>query len=449
MSDFSELVNDKSLQAASESDIAVVDLDDGIMTLADDSNNNLPSGFTKSSVSAHKWYSDYTDTSYSTIDNSSKKITVDKSQVNIQQEQNSQFIPFKMARYYDGIDLSEMVITIHFVNAESNDFTSTAVNVCYNASEIRFAWLVDLYATSVAGTLTFEILASGTKGDLTYVWRTQPNDSLTVVQSLTGNNTIAPTRGWESYIALITQSVDDAASSASSAKSSADTATAQAKNAASSATASAKSATESASSATKSANSATASANSATNANTSATNAANSATKSASSASDSAKSATASATSADAAKTSETKAATSADAAYKSEASAAQSATSASVSQAASETAAKESASSAVEALMSQNKAATSEQNANTYATNAKNSQTAAASSATEAATSAKTVTDKIDTVESDMTEEVKEYISDDLQNNYYTKTDLDKIIENLNPVSFSIVGDTLVISTK
>ena len=35
---------------------------------------------------------------------------MDPSQINLTQEENSQFIPFEMMQKYDGIDLSEMAI---------------------------------------------------------------------------------------------------------------------------------------------------------------------------------------------------------------------------------------------------------------------------------------------------------------------------------------------------
>lgn len=458
MSNFTDLVNDKSLQN-SVADIAVASNDDdGIATYADDTGvtKNLPSGFTKSKIASHVWHDEYDDTSYSIVDEVTKKVTVDKKQINITQEQNSQFIPFKMARYYDGIDLSEMLITIHFVNVNGDDYTTTAVNVCYSDTELRFAWLVNEYATAVAGDLLFEIVATGTKDGLTYVLRTQPNDSLTVIQSLTGTNTISPTYGWENYISIITQSVVSAEEHMNNSKTYANNSASSATASANSANASANSAIKSAGSATESANSASASAKSASASATSATNSANSATasqksatNSANSASASANSATDSANSASAAKTSENKAADYADNALTSETKAAKSATAAAVSQAAAETGAKEAASSAVEALTSAAKAATSEQNANTYMTNAKSSQTAAANSATEAQKNATDLGNKIDTVEADMTKEVEAAIRADIQKSYYTKDDITKLLDNLETATFSVVGETLVIKTK
>lgn len=166
--------------------------------------DNLPSGFKKIGTEGAIWYDDYYDESYSTISFVNKEVTVDSSQVNLTQENNSQFIPFKMPRYYDGIDLSQMLISIHYVNESNQDMSCRAVNVCYSDSEIRFGWLVDNYATAKAGKLSFEILITGSVNSLDYTFRTMPNDKLKVVESLSGEGTIEPENGWDSYITIVT-----------------------------------------------------------------------------------------------------------------------------------------------------------------------------------------------------------------------------------------------------
>lgn len=179
--------------------------------------NNLPTGFTKNTSGNYIWYDNYYDESYSTISAVSKTVTVDPSQVNLTQEENSQFIPFKMPRYYDGIDLNDMLIAIHYVNANDDEMTSIAVNVCYSDSEIRFGWLVDNYVTYVAGNIRFEILVTGSVNGLDYTLRSKINNSLTVIESLSGNGLIEPSDGWESYLTLISSYVTNAQSAASSA----------------------------------------------------------------------------------------------------------------------------------------------------------------------------------------------------------------------------------------
>lgn len=204
MSDFTKLVKTASISVQSD-DVAVasVGIDEPV-------GNNLPDGFKKSENPGALWYDNYYDESYSVISSVTKTVTVSQDQVNLTQEKNSQFIPFRMPRYYDGIDLSEMLFSIHYVNANKAEMTSRAVNVCYNDSEIRFAWLVDEYATAVAGKLTFEVLVTGTVGSLDYVLRTKPNDSLTVLESVSGDGAIEPDGGWESYVTIVTGYVSQA-----------------------------------------------------------------------------------------------------------------------------------------------------------------------------------------------------------------------------------------------
>lgn len=98
-----------------------------------------------------------------------------------------------MPRFYDGIDLTNMTIQIHFVNANNDDFIANPVNVEASENHIRFGWLVDERATVAAGKLQFEIKIFGvTQNGLTYIWRTRPNSALVVERSLEGNGFIQP-----------------------------------------------------------------------------------------------------------------------------------------------------------------------------------------------------------------------------------------------------------------
>ena len=133
-------------------------------------------------------YDDFSDDNISTISNN-KDINLDSSQFNITQEENSQYIPFEMPRYYDGFDLVDTVISIHYTTKSGRHGAAKPVNVFYNNEKIRFGWLVDAGATLDAGTLAFEIHAYGTVTGSdgkpnAYVWKTKSNKSLNVLQSL-------------------------------------------------------------------------------------------------------------------------------------------------------------------------------------------------------------------------------------------------------------------------
>ena len=133
-------------------------------------------------------YSAFSDDKISII-SENKDINLDSSQFNISQEENSQYIPFEMPRYYDGFDLVNTVISIHYDTKNGRHGASKPVNVTFNDEKIRFAWLVDAGATIDVGTLEFEIHAYGTvtgsdgvpKG---YTWKTKRNKNLNVLESL-------------------------------------------------------------------------------------------------------------------------------------------------------------------------------------------------------------------------------------------------------------------------
>ena len=142
------------------------------------------------------WFSQFDDNKMSHI-SENKDITIDESQINISQESQSQFIPFEMPRYYDGIDLTKMAISIHFTNRDNIHAASPAVNVRYKDDKIRFAWLVDSNATHIDGNLQFEIHADGSIYDnkgiqYGYRWKSKPTDKFNIVKSLCQDSKCEP-----------------------------------------------------------------------------------------------------------------------------------------------------------------------------------------------------------------------------------------------------------------
>ena len=152
-----------------------------------------------------------------------KNITVDAAQVNITQETNSQYIPFMIPRYWDGIDLLPMLIQFHYSNKDGTGGISNAVNVRYNNDTIVCAWLIDANVTAVAGDVAFEITATGVneKGR-NYIWKTRPNGKLTVLEALTNDGIVKPTDDWYTgfvntmtgYVAEAKKYADEASASA-------------------------------------------------------------------------------------------------------------------------------------------------------------------------------------------------------------------------------------------
>lgn len=149
----------------------------------------------------YDWYNQYHDTNYSRID-ANKNIALDKGQINLTEESYAQFVPFEMERYYDGIDLANMTLSLIYVTKDGYEGAGEIVNVEYGASAIRFAWLIDEKVTHIAGDIKFEISARGfvanAVGDVVkaYVWKSKTGIGLSVQQALTSGRNIKLDDSW-------------------------------------------------------------------------------------------------------------------------------------------------------------------------------------------------------------------------------------------------------------
>ena len=187
--------------------------------------------------SSYESYSNYPhkliDDRISTVDEN-KNIKLSDSQVNLTQESNSQYIPFKMSRYYDGYDLSNATLSIYWVNEVGYGSAAAPVNVSYDDSYIYFAWLVNSGVTRYAGTVKFEIQAKGiivsdSGKESEYVWKSRSNNELNVIQALEYNEIIEPDEGWKTDFFSQANSI---LSEAKTAESNASSAASQAQSAA-------------------------------------------------------------------------------------------------------------------------------------------------------------------------------------------------------------------------
>ena len=136
----------------------------------------------------YPWYDCYYDEAYSYIDEN-KNIKIDNGQINITNESYAQFIPFEMNRYYDGIDLSQMTISMIYITQDGYNGEAEIVNMQYGTDSIRFAWLIDDKVTHVSGNIRFEVQARGTVFDSNgnskpYVWKSRIGSGISVIQSL-------------------------------------------------------------------------------------------------------------------------------------------------------------------------------------------------------------------------------------------------------------------------
>lgn len=173
----------------------------------------------------YKWYDDYSDNDICTID-SQKNIHINSNQINITQESNSQYIPFQMPRYYDGMDLMKMVITIHYCTSQGYENYKDPINVSYSSDTIKFGWLIDKNATAHEGILQFEVHATGVNShENDYLWITKINNQLTILKSLHGNGVTKPDQSWtNSFFEQINEKVGEAQKYAKQAETAATTA---------------------------------------------------------------------------------------------------------------------------------------------------------------------------------------------------------------------------------
>lgn len=197
-----------------------------VMTLASEDDFAVYADDGYESVEGYTQYSQYTDDKYSMVD-TNKNITMDSSQINITQEKNSQYIPFQMPRFYDGIDLSarEMTISIRCSDklTGGTPHEYNVINVKRNSSYIRFGWLIDEAVTIKPGDYIFEIRVVGQVGDLKYAWTTRPNGKINVLQGIDQDDFVEVSdRGWmTSFEARIIEYVNNAQSYAQEAANSA------------------------------------------------------------------------------------------------------------------------------------------------------------------------------------------------------------------------------------
>lgn len=141
--------------------------------------------WTRDTSGIYAWYDDYSDENYSEVD-SNKNITLNHTQAVVLHEVNSQFIPFRMPRYYDGQDLSKGSIQIHWVNTGNNEGGRDFVcNVQYSDNYIKFGWLLTEGVAKVVGNIQFEIdiIGNNSRGE-NYRYISRTNSAINILKSL-------------------------------------------------------------------------------------------------------------------------------------------------------------------------------------------------------------------------------------------------------------------------
>ena len=102
-----------------------------------------------------------------------RNITAPREVTVMQGEIASQYIPFRIDRYQDGIDMSEKQFSIIW-NTETDGDSCLAVNSYMNEQYVIFAWLIDGKVTQKDGEVAFQIQATGlNEKDESYVYLTK------------------------------------------------------------------------------------------------------------------------------------------------------------------------------------------------------------------------------------------------------------------------------------
>ena len=146
-----------------------------------------------------------------------KEVFLNENQINIYNEDRSQFINFIMPRYYDGVDLSTKTCRIHWYSPENNVADYDAAQSLQTVGDnITFTWLVKNSLTQYVGEIQFVIEFIGTN----YVWKSKIC-TFEVLESLsdTGGLTPAPTDRWyNTFVVAMDAKVAAAAASAEEAQ---------------------------------------------------------------------------------------------------------------------------------------------------------------------------------------------------------------------------------------
>lgn len=108
------------------------------------------------------------------VDISDRKIASLSGQSSVSGESNSQYIEFKMERYYDGIDIMTKRLQVVYEVARDTAGVSTPVNVRYSKQSIILGWVIPAEAVPKASTIRVALTAIGTEDEKTYIWKTLP-----------------------------------------------------------------------------------------------------------------------------------------------------------------------------------------------------------------------------------------------------------------------------------
>ena len=134
---------------------------------------------------------------HGTVEIKNKTIEDMSKHISVKGESYSQYIEFKMNRFYDGIDLTNMLLAIYYDVPNVGSDESKPINVYYNETEIKFGWAIPLEVAQTNLIIDLCVYARGKLSDgNNYILKTKTakyliNDGLEL-----GSGVIQPTENW-------------------------------------------------------------------------------------------------------------------------------------------------------------------------------------------------------------------------------------------------------------
>lgn len=133
------------------------------------------------------------------IVNNDRSITIPKDLRNIavQYDHNIETVRFDCPRYWDGHDLSEMIVSINYIRFDGHEGTYLCKNITVDNESpdiFHFDWTISRDVTSAAGRLTFSVCIkrSHVDGMTSQVWHSQICETVSILKGLECDQTHIP-----------------------------------------------------------------------------------------------------------------------------------------------------------------------------------------------------------------------------------------------------------------
>lgn len=123
----------------------------------------------------------------------------------VQYDHNVETVTFDCPRYWDGLDMSQLVVVINYIRPDGQTGSYPATNIRVNETDtniMHFDWTIDWHVTEAFGNLTFLVCirkSDGEGNDINH-WNSELNTTAKISKGLDCEGTVA-----DRYPSLITQ----------------------------------------------------------------------------------------------------------------------------------------------------------------------------------------------------------------------------------------------------